>query len=375
MAEIGDGRLLRIRDNPLRPPAMTGCVRGYQMTRTVYHPQRLRSPLLRNGTRGSGQFREAGWDEALQLISTRLQRIRDDWSPEAVIRLGGSGACRGALHNTILLTQRFLSLFGGYTDLTGSYSAGAELFVNPYLFGPVHASRVGIDVATLRHSRLILLWGANPVDTRFGSELCSRIRGQRGRGVPVITIDPRCSRTVKQLSDRWIPVRPGTDTALMAAVLHVLLEEDCVDRAFIREHSVGFDILERYIRGRDDGKPKSPSWAEGICGIPQHTIQWLARTYGTSKPTALIPGLSIQRTIGGEEAIRMSVALQTATGNIGVPGGSTGSSVFGRLPDPRCPRIAIPPGPPPPGVPEYLWADAVLDGRARGYPTDIKAIY
>jgi anaerobic dimethyl sulfoxide reductase subunit A len=316
-----------------------------------------------------------GWEEALRIVSEQLERIRTDCGPQAVIRLGGSGSCRGALHNTGLLTKRFLSLFGGYTDLTGSYSAGAELFVNPYLFGPAHARRAGIDAATLRHSRLILLWGANPADTRFGSELCTRIREQCRRGVPVITIDPRCSRTARRLSNQWIPVRPGTDTALMAAVLYVLLEEKLVDRAFIREHSVGFEVLERYILGRDDGKPKTPLWAEGICGTPRNTILHLARSYGKSRPAALIPGLSIQRTIGGEEAIRMAVALQTATGNVGVPGGSSGSSAWGRLPDPRCGLMAVPPGGSPPEIPEYRWADAILEGRAGGYPTDIRAVY
>ena len=212
LAEVENGRLLRIRDNPRRPPHMTGCVRGYQMTRAVYHPQRLSSPLLRSGPRGSGQFREVRWDEALQYVCERLDGIRSTWGPEAVLRLGGSGSCRGALHNTALLTRRFLSQFGGYTDITGSYSSGAESFVTPYLFGPGYARRT----------------------------------------------------------------------------------------------SVGFDFLERYIRGDTDGQPKTPSWAEKICGVPQKTIVQLARQYGRSKPAALIPGLSIQRTLGGEEAIRCS---------------------------------------------------------------------
>ncbi|MCK5005823.1 MAG: molybdopterin-dependent oxidoreductase, partial [Spirochaetales bacterium] len=375
LAEVENGRLLRIRDNPLRPPHMRGCVRGYQMTRMVYNPERLSSPLVRSGPRGSGQFREVGWDEALQSVSDRLEQIRDTWGPEAVLRLGGSGSCRGALHNTALLARRFLSQFGGYTEITGNYSSGAESFVVPYLFGPGYSRRTGIDAATLKHSRLILLWGANILDTRFGCELTSRIREQRHRGVPVIAIDPRRSRTVQRLSDQWIPVRPGTDTALMAAVLHVLLSEALVDRDFVRRTSVGFDFLERYIRGETDGQAKTPSWAEKICGVPQKTIVQLARQYGRSKPAALIPGLSIQRTIGGEEAIRMSVALQTATGNVGALGGSSGGNIWNRLPEPRCGRLPVPPHPTPPGIPEYLWPDAVLEGRTGGYPTDIKAIY
>jgi anaerobic dimethyl sulfoxide reductase subunit A len=375
IAETADGRLLRIRDNPIRTAHMRGCVRGYQMVRGVYHPGRLKSPMVRSGPRGSGRFREVSWDEALQVVRDRLEQIRETWGAESVLRLGGSGSCRGALHNTELVTRRFFSLFGGYTDTTGSYSSGAESFVAPYLFGPGHVRRYGIDAATLRHSRLILLWGANVADTRFGCELGSRIREQRRKGVPVVAVDPRRSRTVQQLSDRWIPVRPGTDAALMAAVLYVLLREDLVDRTFVRRTSVGFDVLERYVRGEDDGQPKTPSWAEGICATPGEAIVELARQYGRNKPAALIPGLSIQRTIAGEEAIRMAVALQTATGNIGVPGGSSGSNIWGRLPRPRCGQLPVPPVPRPSEVPVYSWPDAILEGRAGGYPVEIKAVY
>jgi anaerobic dimethyl sulfoxide reductase subunit A len=354
---------------------MRGCVRGYQMIRAVYHPQRLKSPLLRSGPRGSGRFREAGWDEALRVVSDGLRRVRQTWGAEAVLRLGGSGSCRGAVHNTALVTRRFLSRFGGYTDTTGSYSSGAESFVAPYLFGSDHARASGIDPATLHHSRLILLWGANVADTRFGCELGSRIREQNRRGVPVIAVDPRRSRTVQRLADHWIPVRPGTDTALMAAVLFVLLREDLIDRAFIDNNSVGFDVLERYVLGEDDGQAKTPEWAEGVCGTPVKAIVELARRYGAAKPTALIPGLSIQRTVGGEEAIRMAVALQTATGNVGIHGGTSGSNIWGRLPGPRCADLPVPPVPKPSEIPVYTWPDAVLNGGAGGAAAPIKAIY
>jgi anaerobic dimethyl sulfoxide reductase subunit A len=170
-------------------------------------------------------------------------------------------------------------------------------------------------------------------------------------------------------------VNPGTDTALMAAVLYVLLLEDRVDRSFVRRTSTGFEVLERYVLGLDDGRPKNPSWAEEICSTPKKTIAELARQYGRSKPTALIPGLSIQRTIAGEEAIRMAVALQTATGNIGVPGGSSGANVWNRLPEPRFGKLPVPSLPKPSEVPVNSWPDAILEGVAGGYPGEIKAIY
>jgi anaerobic dimethyl sulfoxide reductase subunit A len=100
-----------------------------------------------------------------------------------------------------------------------------------------------------------------------------------------------------------------------------------------------------------------------------------ARRYGTVRPAALIPGLSIQRTVGGEETTRMAAALQVATGNVGIAGGSTGGNIWNRLPGPRCETIVLKTDVKVPGVPVYRWPDAVLEGRKGGYPTDIKAVY
>ncbi|MBN1399900.1 MAG: molybdopterin-dependent oxidoreductase [Anaerolineae bacterium] len=357
-------------DNPLKGPMMHGCARGYQMPRVVYAADRLTQPLIRTGERGSGMFREVGWDEALDYVAERLSAAKAAYGARSVIRLGGSGACRGALHHTSLLNRRFLSGLGGFTDITGSYSSQAATYAAAHVYG---SSPKGIDPATLQFSRLLILWGANIVDTRFGCETESWIRRVKGEGVPVIVIDPRRSRTVEQLATEWIPVFPGTDSALMAGVLHVLITEGMVDREFVAKYSVGFDKLERYILGSDGGQALDPRWASTVCGTSEDMIVRLARVYGSSKPAALLPGLSIQRTVGGEEATRMAIALQVATGNVGIPGGS--GAVASGLPGPRLGTIAVPAAADCVGVPVYRWADAVLDGREGGYPSDIRVIY
>jgi len=175
VAHVEDGRIVKIESNPAGLPFMEGCIRGYQSFRAVYASDRLSVPLVRKGARGSGEFREADWDEALGLIADRLSDIRAANGPSAVMHIGGSGSCRGAVHNTGALTSRFFRLFGGYTAFTGSYSSAAESFVNPYLFGTSH---VGLDAETLAASRMIVLWGANITDTRFGRGSCP---GSRGR--------------------------------------------------------------------------------------------------------------------------------------------------------------------------------------------------
>lgn len=371
LAHVENGKLLKVTDNPLKGAMMRGCSRGHQMPRIVYAADRLKQPLLRTGERGSGLFREVGWDEALNYVADRLNAAKATHGTQSVIFLGGSGACRGALHNTNLLGRRFLSEFGGFTDTTGNYSIQAATFAAGHVFGK---SPTGIDPATLQFSRLLILWGANIVDTRFGCETERWIRRVKREGVPVIVIDPRRSRTVARLATEWIPVFPGTDSALMAGVLHVLITEGLVNQQFVAKYSVGFDKLERYILGLDDGQPKDPQWASKRCGTPKDIIHRLARLYGTTRPAALLPGLSIQRTIGGEEATRMAIALQVVTGNIGIPGGSN-AMVVGHLPGPRLATIPVPAITNGVDVPVYRWADAVLGGRKGGYPADIRVIY
>ncbi len=371
-AHVEGGRVTRIVDNPLGGPYLSGCVKGFQMHRVLHAPDRLKRPLLRTGPRGSGEFKEVGWPEALDLVAERLTKIRDKYGKEAIIRLGGSGACNGALHNTGRLTTRFLSQFGGYTEIDGYYSSQAAQYVTPYVLG---TRSVGIDPGTLQHTGLIILWGANISDTRLEVMMEARIREAKARGVEVIVIDPRRTTTAKTLGTQWIPVRPGTDTALMLAVLHILIEEGLVDRGFVGKYSVGFNELERYVLGKEDGEPKDPVWAEEICGTPADVIVQLARQFGRTHPTALIPGLSIQRTVGGEEAIRMAIALQVATGNLGVLGGSSGGLTWGRLPRPRMGGIGVPQNPTQVSIPTYQWPDAILEGKQGGYPSDIKAIY
>ncbi|MEW5814117.1 MAG: molybdopterin-dependent oxidoreductase [Spirochaetota bacterium] len=367
LAHIENDILKKITDNPGINPYMRGCSRGYRMPLVVYSRERLKKPLLQTGERGSNNFREIEWPEAFRIISLKLAELKMLYGPSTILFLGGSGACRGALHNTSILTRRFLKFFGGFTDTTGTYSAAASDFINPYVFG---TRFIGLDPAALQFSQLIILWGANISDTRFGCEMEARLLEQKKKGVPIIVIDPRKTSTVKRLGTQWIPVFPGTDTAFMAAVLYILITEGLAKQEFIHRYSTGFNTLESYILGREDGTPKTPGWAEKICGTDSETIAEFARQYGRAGRAALIPGLSIQRTLGGEETARMAVVLQLATGNTGLPGGSSGGNIWNRLKQPVCGKMVIPDGGDLRNIPVYRWADAVLDGY-----NGIKAIY
>jgi anaerobic dimethyl sulfoxide reductase subunit A len=396
VATVRDGRVVRIANNPAGGPFLKGCVRGYRAYLQQQSPARLTAPLVRTGSRGSGQFREAEWGEAIGLVADGLARVREKHGDDAVIALSGSGSCRGAVHDTGALTARFLNLTGGHVEESNTYSSAAASFVEPVVLG---TNEAGVDPATLQHSGMIVLWGANLVDCIMGCEWRARVRQAKRRGVPVVVIDPRRTETAKQLSTEWLPVRPGTDSALMLAVLHVLITEDLVDEAFVATHATGWDLLRARVLGEGapgvaggapdagsalpPGQAATPEWAEGVCGTPAARIVALAREWARRRPTALIPGLAMQRTWGGEEPVRLAIALQVATGNLGRRGGSSGAQTWGGLPGSRFEGIPVPPNSVSASVAENDWAEAVLhevEGRVAasggtGGPVRICAAY
>ncbi|MBI9107327.1 MAG: molybdopterin-dependent oxidoreductase [Spirochaetales bacterium] len=356
-AIVEDGRIVRITDSRHRGPWMSGCLRGYRAHRLTYHPDRIKTPLLKD--RRTGSFRKVSWDDALDHTAERLSALREESGPLTVMRLGGSGSCRGALHNTSKLAMRFLNLYGGYTETTGSYSSAAVSFVTPFVYG---TSNAAIDAGSLENSKFIFLPGANIADLRFGSELGNRLVDARKRGVEMIVADPRRTRTVDLLGARWMKIRPGTDGAFIAALIFDLCENGGIDETYIAKYCHGFDMFRNWLFC---APAKTPEWASGICGTPAGDIRYLAGCYRRYKPSALIPGLSIQRNLGGEDSARMAMVLQAVTGNTGIAGGSSGANIWGTMPNPACGKIDPNPGSAEGRVkryfPVYSWADEVLN--------------
>ncbi len=360
-----------LKDNPLKAERMRSCLRGLKALDTINAPDRLKSPLIRIGERGSGEFREASWDEALDLTVEKLQGLKNRFGDEALLGLAGSGACRSALHNTGKVAGRFFNLLGNTTRTHGYYSNAAASYTTSLVLG----GRYGSDAETLLQSKLVILWGADVFTTRFGNELESVLLELKSRAVPMVVLDPCRTDTVERLGARWMPLYPGTDTAVMAALLFEFIRRGRVDRDILERYTSGWDVIENYVLGEGDGTPKTPEWACRISGMKRADFDWLSDIYGRVKPAALLPGLSIQRTLGGEEAYRFSIVLQSARGNIGIPGGTSGAHVWDAVPKPRCGSLSEPYRPDQPSIPVNIWPDAVLEGRSGGYPSDIKGIY
>jgi anaerobic dimethyl sulfoxide reductase subunit A len=243
------------------------------------------------------------------------------------------------------------------------------------MYGTGH---VGIDVRRLEEAGAIVLWGFNPFDTRFGSETEAFLLELAKRGKPFYVVDPRRTTTVRKLGARWFPIKPGSDGVLFTALIHHIISGEsgsAFDRTELERYTVGFDALADHITGKADGIRRDAAWASSISSLPVAGIEELSAIFAERRPVALLPGLSIQRTLGGEEADRLAGVLQLVSGNAMFPGGTIGSGQWNSLPKPSCGRIPVPGCGDIAEVPVYTWPDAVLEGVEGGFPSSPRFLY
>ncbi len=366
---VQDDTIIRAdTDQEDRPgfPAMRACLRGRSVRRWVYNPDRLKQPMKRVGKRGEGKFEPITWDEAYAIIAENLERIIKQYGNHAVYYHYASGV-DGTSRSTI---YRLLNMMGGYLGYYNSYSTACYSWAAPYTYGSVETN----SSDDLVNSRLVVLFSDNPAETRQGggNEFYWHLQAKKA-GAKYIVIDPRYSDTAKAIGDEWIPIRPGTDNALIDAMAYVMLTENLHDQAFLDKYTVGFDeqtlpegappksSYRAYVMGDADGVKKTPEWAEGVTGIAKETIIRLAREIAGTKPTALLQGWGFQRAAYGEQPVRGVPILAAMTGNIGKNGGGPG------LRDGRkgAPGVSFPAGSNPIAakIPCFMWSEAIVRGK------------
>lgn len=391
---VKDGVITRIETDDGEEPQLRACVKGRAYRQRVYAPDRLLYPLRRIGERGKGEFERISWDEALETVAGEVRRVQDTYGPEAIFFQSSAGDIV-SLNRSVPITK-VLSLAGGFSTSWGLFSFEQGIYGELATLGSLDGS--GRD--DILNSRMIVLWASDPANTVAHTNTTWYLAQARDKGIKIIVIDPRYTDTAAAFADRWIPITPGTDCAMMIAMAYVMIKQNLQDQRFLDAYTIGFDLFKAYVMGDEDGIPKTPQWAEAITSVPASTIEELGREYATTKPAALITGIAAGRTAYGEQYHRAAITLAAMTGNIGRSGGTSGLRSWmsvSMLPALRKGVLMMNvPNPlvkgPPTDFKTFLPArakgvkgvghvvaakvpDALLRGKAGGYPADYKLLF
>jgi anaerobic selenocysteine-containing dehydrogenase len=270
-------------------------------TERTYHSERILQPLKRVGPKGSGQFVQVGWDEALDDIAAKLKAIaaRD---PQAIQPYSYAGTM-GLVQAEGMAARFWHKLGASLLDRTICSSAGGE-GLNHTLGG-----KVGMKVEFFADSKLIIIWGSNSITSNL--HFWHYAQEAKRAGAKLICIDPRKTETADKCHEH-IQLLPGTDAALALAVMHELIAHDWLDHDYIAQHTVGWAQLKERAMAWDCER------AELVCGVPAAQIASLARDYGRSlvnqTPAAIRLNYGMQRVRGGGNATRAVACLPALIG-------------------------------------------------------------
>ena len=333
-AVVEDGRFVRADPFALDPSPSRLLD---ALPEVVYSTSRVARPSVREGwlkrrdrrRTGHDTYVEVDWDTALALVDGELERVRSEHGAEGIFGGSQGWASAGRMHHAGSQLKRFLFTGGGCVDKKGNYSFGTAMFLLPHVIGtagPV-SGRVTDWENVCGHTRLMVAFGGLALKNgqvssggpgEHGME--TWLRRAKDAGIEFVVVSPNRSDAPDLLGARWISIRPGTDTAFLLGMAHVLASEALADRAFLARYCTGYERFERYLTGRDDGQPKSPQWAAPICGVDAADIRALARKLAATR-SLMTMSWSIQRAHHGEQPYWMLITLAAMLGQIGLPGG------------------------------------------------------
>jgi anaerobic selenocysteine-containing dehydrogenase len=297
---VEDGRAIEVKGAPDHPTtAGTLCTKVARYLDRTYSPERLRYPMRRVGAKGEGRFARISWDEALDEIASQFSRIAASADgPQAILPYSYAGTM-GLLQGASMDRRFFHRLGASLLDRTICASAGKAGWA------AVIGASVGMDVEAYVDSRLIVIWGSNPVTSNL--HFWTRAQEAKRRGARLVAIDPYRSVTAEKCHEH-IALLPGTDAALAFGVMHLLIENGHVDRDYVDQYTLGFDALAERARGW------TPDRVAQTCGIPREQVERLAHDYGTIRPAAIRVNYGMQRVRGGGNAVRAVACLPALTG-------------------------------------------------------------
>ncbi len=324
---IKEGKIIRVEgdDYGHKDEQLRTCLRCRALRQYVYHPERLKYPLKRDGPKGSGNFKRVSWDKALTEIAEKLKEVKKKYGNSSIFLVTG-GAYQGAYHDGVFAMIRLLTQFGGYSTHYGNVSSEGAVYATQTQYT---SPFVGHSRTDLLNSKLIIMWGWDPARMISGTDTIFNLIKAKEKGIKIICIDPRYTDSAVVLADQWIPIIPGTDTAMMVAMAYIIIDENLHDQEFLDKYTVGFEKFKEYVLGIEDGISKTPEWAEKITSVPAETIANLAREYATTKPSALMDCQGPARSAVGELYNRCAMTLTAITGNVGKHGGSAAGGLMG----------------------------------------------
>jgi len=300
--EIEKGRVVGIKGDKEHPITRGMlCSRGRLLIDHLYHPDRINTPLKRAGERGAGQWKQVGWDQALNEVAEKLADLRDRYGAETLAFTHGT---KRTYHWD---ERRFYNLFGspnvcGANNVCMCPSQAVE-----------YATYGGFSWGDVRQTKCLVLWGQGPSQSNPG--LFGAITMAKKKGIRLIVVDPRRIREA-EMADIWLGIRPGTDVALMLGWLRLIIEEGLYDQDFVSRWTVGFEDLKESVAGYTPERVAEITWLS-----PQQVID-SARMYATTRPAMITWGFGIDKQgLNATQAARARSILRAVTGNLDVPGG------------------------------------------------------
>lgn len=323
LAKVVNGKVVKLDGNPDHPHSNGKlCPRGQAGLATTYDPDRVLTPLVRVGKRGEGKFRQASWEEAIEIVAWNMLNIKDKYGPEAMVF--------SSTHN--LSQVQFENLLQAYGSpnygTQRSLCFNAMIVANQMTFGMEEPGRSYKDL------KYILLTGRNLAEAISNSETGELIHAI-DQGAKMVYIDPRFTKTAAKAAE-WLPIRPGTDLALHLALINVIISEERYNKYFVTKYTLGFDELASNIG------QYTPEWAAEITGVSAETIHRIAQEFSDAAPYALAHnGWRTSNFTNSFQTERAITILNTLVGNWNVtllPAGGEESGCFGKPPQPGYPR-------------------------------------
>jgi anaerobic selenocysteine-containing dehydrogenase len=308
---VEDGRLVKIEGHPeMLSSGGKLCARGQAGINQVYNPDRLLHPIKRVGRRGEGKWQRISWEEALDLLVNGgeiagrkvrgLRTLRDEGTPEKFM-----------FHYGRMTGTDYLILLYYFMPLYGTATIGDHNSICISAGGVARGLTGDAGGATYDEAKIILNFGASDLEAGFDCVANARaVMDAMARGAKMYTFDVRLSNTAAK-STEWVPVKPGTDLAVILAMCHVLMENDLHDADFIRDHTnVSVPELREHLA------PYTPGWAEEISGVPAERIRSIAVEFGHTKPGACLGLRGLFMHHNGVQAQRALYMLRAISGNV-----------------------------------------------------------